>query len=346
VVAIAAALLRHFDAHRRAMPWRETRDPYAIWVSEVMLQQTRVDTVRPYYERWLRRFPTVGALADAELDDVLREWQGLGYYRRARNLHRAARMVRERYHGELPREPAALRALPGVGEYTAGAVASIAFGARVPAVDGNVRRVLARLYDLADPGPAELRDRAAALIPAGRPGDFNESLMELGATTCSPRAPDCGACPIAEWCAARALGVQEERPVRKRRGPVPAITVVTAVLARPGGGLLLTRRPETGLLAGLWEFPADDGTGWIERLTAGAGTVQPLPRVRQVFSHLIATYQPTLYLLPVGTTEDQAAERSGDPVMAWVPPAQLDDYALPVAQQKIAAAARTALDAS
>jgi A/G-specific adenine glycosylase len=180
--SLRRALLAFYDARRRDLPWRRDPDPYRVWVSEVMLQQTRVDAVVPYYERWLRRFPTVAALASAEPDDVLRAWEGLGYYARARNLHRAARVVREHHHGAVPSEPSALRALPGVGDYTAGAIASIAFGRAEPAVDGNVRRVLARLLDVAAPAPARLRKVAAALVPSERPGDFNQALMELGAT--------------------------------------------------------------------------------------------------------------------------------------------------------------------
>src|SRR5690606_12408822 len=193
--AIRRALLRHYDQHRRELPWRGTADPYRVWVSEIMLQQTRADVVAPYYERWLERFPTLDALADAELDDVLHAWQGLGYYARARNLHRAARMVRERHGGELPRDAAALRALPGVGAYTAGAIASIAFGEPCPAVDGNVRRVLARLFDLADAAPGTIHELAARLVPRRRAGDFNQALMDLGATVCSPRRQACGECP-------------------------------------------------------------------------------------------------------------------------------------------------------
>ena len=193
------ALLGHFDRSRRALPWRSERTPYRVMVSEFMLQQTRVETVIPYYERWLRRFPGWEALADAGEDEVLRAWTGLGYYRRARNLHRAARVVRERFGGELPKEPAALKRLPGVGEYTAGAVASIAFGRAVPAVDGNVRRVLCRILDVAAPTAGRLREEAARLVDPGRPGDFNEALMELGATVCTPRAPGCGGCPVRGW---------------------------------------------------------------------------------------------------------------------------------------------------
>src|SRR5688572_31827881 len=190
------ALLGFYDAHRRALPWREDPRPYRVWISEVMLQQTRVDAVVPYYRAWMERFPDVRALAAAPLDDVLKSWEGLGYYARARNLHRAALVVRDRMGGELPARASALRELPGFGEYTAGAVASIAFGEAVPAVDGNVRRVLARLYDEPEPTARWLRERAAALVDPARPGDFNQALMELGATVCRPRSPDCARCPL------------------------------------------------------------------------------------------------------------------------------------------------------
>ena len=190
-------LLAFYDERKRDLPWRRTRDPYRIWVSEVMLQQTRVDTVIPYYRRWLERFPTVLALADADEEAVLGSWKGLGYYSRARNLHRAAQVVRDGHDGQVPSDPKDLRALPGVGEYTAGAVASIAFDLPEPVVDGNVRRVLARLHDLADPTPAQLRALTTELLDRARPGDFNQGLLELGATVCTPRAPKCGSCPWA-----------------------------------------------------------------------------------------------------------------------------------------------------
>ncbi|HEX2166809.1 MAG TPA: A/G-specific adenine glycosylase, partial [Longimicrobiales bacterium] len=227
---IRARLLAFFDASARPLPWRQSRDPYAVWVSEVMSQQTRVETAIPYYQRWLSRFPTVAALADASPDEVLKAWEGLGYYSRARNLHAAARIVRERHGGEVPVQYDALRALPGVGEYTAGAVSSIAFGARRPAVDGNVRRVLARLLDDPAPSPAMLHAAAGALVPAERPGDFNQSLMELGATICTPRAPRCRRCPVAGRCAALAAGTQEQRPLPKPKKVVPTIALATAVV--------------------------------------------------------------------------------------------------------------------
>src|SRR5690606_3134373 len=194
-------------------------DPYRVWLSEVMLQQTRVDTVRPYYERWLERFPTLEHLAEAPLDDVLKAWEGLGYYSCARNLHRAVREVAERYGGEVPSEPELFQALPGVGPYTAGAVMSIAYERPEPVVDGNVRRVFARLLDLPDPAPAELWDLAGRLVKGNRPGYLNQALMELGALVCTPRSPSCERCPVPTHCAARLAGTQAERPAKRKRPP-------------------------------------------------------------------------------------------------------------------------------
>lgn len=252
------ALLEYFDsvAGRRELPWRdEDADPYRVWVSEVMLQQTRAETVVPYYRRWLRRFPDLDSLAQAGEHEVLKAWEGLGYYRRARYLHRAARVVRERYGGQLPARPDELKALPGIGEYTAGAVASIAFGIPVPAVDGNTRRVLCRMLDQGDPSPSTLRRLAVSFVPYDRPGDFNQALMELGATICTPRNPDCEDCPVSDQCLAYERGTQEERPKRRKKKALPHFDIGTAVLVRADGKVLLSRRPAHGLLAGLWEFP-------------------------------------------------------------------------------------------
>jgi A/G-specific adenine glycosylase len=326
------------------MPWRETSDPYAIWVSEVMLQQTRVDTVRPYYERWMARFPTVAALADAELDDVMREWQGLGYYARARNLHRAARLVRERHGGTVPDDTGALRSLPGVGEYTAGAVASMAFGIAAPAVDGNVRRVLSRLHDLADPRPAELRRLAGRLVPADRPGDFNQALMELGATTCTPRSPRCGPCPLSGWCLAYARGTQAERPRSRPGRPVTEASVATVVVRRDGDQVLLVRRAAEGLLGGLWEFPEPDAPG-ITALVAASRRVAALDPVVHRFSHLTVTYRPTLYASDAAPVLAGESTATG-PDQVWVSLSDPGEYAMPVAQQKIAALARAWLGGS
>ena len=347
---IRSALLAHFDASRRALPWRVGRTPYRVMVSEFMLQQTRVETVIPYYERWMRRFPDWDALAGAALDDVILEWKGLGYYARARNLHRTAQVVRERYGGRLPADPDELRTLPGVGEYTAGAVASIAFGRAVPAVDGNVKRVLARLLDLERPAPGRLRREAARLVDPERPGDFNEAMMELGATVCTPRSPECAECPVARWCRARKAGTVGERPARRGRGRgVRRVEYAVAVLVDEAGRTLLVRRPPKGLLAGMWEFPAVrvDGGGGVgvgAALPLAASDLRPaesLPVVHHAFTHLRAAYRPVIIRVPPSTRRDgcpshrpgAAASRGS----AWVHHADLDDWALPVAQQKIGA---------
>src|SRR5690606_15418045 len=226
-------LLRFYDRHRRDLPWRGEEDPYRILVSEVMLQQTRVETVKEYYGPWLERFPDLEALAAADEGDVLKAWEGLGYYRRARNLRDAATVVQEEWGGRLPGTVEELRRLPGIGAYTAGAVASIAFGRTVPAVDGNVRRVLARLFDVAVPGAAWLRDTAGRLVDPERPGDWNQALMELGATVCVPRGPRCGRCPVAWACRAREAGTVDERPGPTARRPPRVAIIALAVLRRP-----------------------------------------------------------------------------------------------------------------
>jgi A/G-specific adenine glycosylase len=197
-----------------------------VWVSEIMLQQTRVETAIPYYYRWMERFPTVEVLADVDEESVLKAWEGLGYYSRARNLHRSARLVRERLGGVIPQDSRSLKTLPGIGEYTSGAIASIAYGEVVPAVDGNVRRVLSRLFDLEDPTDASLRKQAGELVDPDRPGDWNQALMELGATVCTLRSPRCSACPLTVECRALSEGTRELRPASKRR---PRVRTVSSV---------------------------------------------------------------------------------------------------------------------
>ncbi|MDB4966063.1 MAG: A/G-specific adenine glycosylase [Myxococcales bacterium] len=256
------ALVEWFRRGHRDMPWRRTREPYAVWVSEIMLQQTRVETVTPYFERWMRRFPTVATLAEAPLDDVLRHWAGLGYYARARNMHAAARDVVTGYEGKFPPTAEGLRALKGVGAYTAGAIASIAYGEAAAIVDGNVVRVLARVDAL--PGAAdeaELKrrvwERAGELVRADggeAAGDFNQAMMELGAMVCTPRAPGCSKCPLAKLCRARAEDSIAAHPGAKTKKAPRAVDAV-AVLAERDGKLLLVRRPPTGLWGGLWEPP-------------------------------------------------------------------------------------------
>ena len=332
VATIRAALLDHYDAHQRDLPWRANPDPYCVWVSEIMLQQTRVDTVRPYYDRWLRRFPTVRTLAEAPLDDVLKSWEGLGYYSRARNLHRAAQIVCERHCGELPAETRELRALPGIGEYTAGAVASIAFRKSEPVVDGNVRRVLHRLLDAPRLSAKELRVFAATLVSTDRPGAFNQALMELGATICTPRTPRCADCPIHTACAAYEQGTQLERPAPQPRRSIPERNFVTLILIDRAGRVLLHQRPPTGLLAGLWEFPAtqNDATAFAAELTGF--TLEPisLKTVTHTFSHFRAHYRVHYARLP------DVSETPRDLAFRWLHASDLDALALPAAQRRIA----------
>lgn len=254
----ARALLRWYRQHHRPLPWRATRDPYRIWVSEVMLQQTQVAAATPYYAEFVRRFPSLRALAAAPVDDVLHAWAGLGYYRRARHLHEAARAVVRDHGGRIPPEAAAFGRLPGVGRYTMGAVLSIGFGRPLPVLDGNVARVLSRLEAIPaavkEPRGARLLwERATALVPLREPGTWNQALMELGATVCTPRAPACGRCAVARWCAAFAAGRVDEFPPVPARRPTVAMRRAV-VLVRRANRVLLVRR-EGALLAGLWEPP-------------------------------------------------------------------------------------------
>jgi A/G-specific adenine glycosylase len=276
IASLRRALLAWFRRGHRDLPWRRTGDPYAIWISEIMLQQTRVETVRDYFQRWMTQLPTVRALAAAPLDQVLALWSGLGYYARARNLHGAAALICAEHGGELPRDPAALRALPGVGDYTAGAIASIAFGLPEPILDGNVARVLSRVFLVeGTDGAARARlwELARALVPEDAASHFNQAMMELGALVCSPHDPACGTCPIARRCLARRAGRQLELPHRKPRRVVPTVERIALLLRRPRrAGLLLGRRPPRGLWGGLWEPPCAEDD-------ANAGT--PAAQARQ-----------------------------------------------------------------
>lgn len=256
---LSARLLDWYRRNRRDLPWRQTNDPYAIWVAEVMLQQTRVDTVIPYYLRWLERFPSVATLAAADQQDVLTLWEGLGYYTRARNLHKAAQLMVERHAGRVPDERKALEDLPGLGKASSADILSIAFGQDTAAVDGNIRRVIARLFNLlSEQGTpvfeATVQQIVDEHLPPGEAGDYNQAWMDLGATLCLPTQPACGDCPLAIFCQARQLGKQTERPLKKAKPVVPTYTVTAGVLRR-GEQVLIARRPQDGLLGGLWEFP-------------------------------------------------------------------------------------------
>jgi A/G-specific adenine glycosylase len=337
---MADRLLTWYGRAGRDLPWRNTRDPYRIWLSEIMLQQTGVATVVPYYRRFLDRFPTVAALAAADIGEVINLWAGLGYYSRARNLHTAAGVIVERHDGNFPGDLDELMALPGVGRSTAGAILSIAFDRKAPILDGNVRRVLIRLHAVAEPprSPAVERllwQRAEELAPADRPHDYAQAIMDLGAMICTPRRPDCPACPLGEICRARALGLAEQLPSRQSKKKVPLVRQV-AVLLEMKGRFLVGRRPLNGMLGGLWEFPScDTGTGSspqesAERLLQDLGmkaTLVPVGSIRHAYSHFRVEVE-----LFRGRIENRpVAER---PDSDWLTVAELADLALHGAHKK------------
>jgi A/G-specific adenine glycosylase len=338
----ASALLAWYDRHRRRLPWRaapgERADAYRVWLSEIMLQQTTVKAVGPYYGRFLTRWPDVRALAAAPLDDVLKAWAGLGYYARARNLHACARVVVEQHGGIFPNNEAGLRALPGVGAYTAAAIAAIAFDQRAVAIDGNIERVIARLFAVETPLPAakaEIRAHAEALMPAQRPGDFTQAMMDLGATICTPKKPACALCPWFEDCAARRAGAPETFP-RK----APKITGrlrhgVSFVVTRADGCVLVRSRPPNGLLGGMTEVPS---TAWTHTLdTKRALAEAPLKahwrRLVGVVEHGF-THFPLRQVVYVASVAENTPAPAG---MRWVAAADLAGEALPNVMRKVVA---------
>lgn len=334
------ALLAWYRVHRREMPWRGHPSPYAVWISEIMLQQTQVETVKPYFDRFMAKFPTVKHLAEADLESVLALWQGLGYYTRARNLHRAAKIIAARPGAVLPDTAAELLALPGVGDYTAAAIASICFGERTPVVDGNVARVFARHDRLDDDFRAQPPRRALAkqLQPAfdatESPGDLNQAMMELGALICRPRNPDCAACPLAADCEAHKRGEQAAYPKRAPKAPLP-VRAAVAVLLRHKGRCLLVRRDDEGLLGGLWELPGgaidagESPEAAARRLVPARtgheiGAVEEAGLVRHGFSH----FTLALHVLKA-TPLAGRGKASRDGSVRWVADADLAE--LPVA---------------
>ncbi|HEX9205053.1 MAG TPA: A/G-specific adenine glycosylase [Candidatus Deferrimicrobiaceae bacterium] len=341
---ISAALLRWFRKEGRRMAWRETRDPYRIWVSEIMLQQTRVETVAPYYGRFLARFPDVRTLAAAAPDEVMKAWEGLGYYARARNLQKAARTVMERYGGEIPGTVEELEGLPGIGRSTAGAIAAIAFGVDAPVLDANASRVVARLFGIrGDPRAAGVRsalwDLSGRMVARGKGRDTALAAMDLGATVCSPRSPRCGGCPVRGFCVAFREGIQEAIPPRAARRTVPRHDVVAALFRRPDGALLLVRRPPEGLLGGLWAFPSGRRApgesleealrrALREKLRLRARIQRKVGAVSHAYSH----YRITLhgYLCVPGAGAVPSGERAG-----WFLPGGKTRYALPRADRKL-----------
>jgi len=353
---IRRRLLAWYDRHRRDLPWRRrSTDAYAQWVAEVMLQQTRVETVLTYYAPFLRRFPTLGALARAPLEDVLKPWEGLGYYRRAINLHRAAGQLRQDGR-PIPSTAAELRKLPGIGTYTAAAVASIAFGERVAAVDGNVARVLARLFGVTEDatsalGRARLTNLATQLLPLRRCGDFNQAWMDLGSMICTPRSPRCGECPLSRECVALRAGQAGSLPLRRQRRPVPVVLTVVGIVVC-GERVLVRRRAPRGLWAGLWEFPGQDGLpGANERETArglvrnlGLRRRSALVRVGELthrLTHRLLDFR--VYRMPVASAHDPASPG----VWRWVTAAELQRLPVCTAHRRLWALARaTEVDAT
>jgi A/G-specific adenine glycosylase len=340
---LASSLLRWYDKHRRILPWRalagETPDPYRVWLSEVMLQQTTVGAVAPYFQKFVKRWPTIGDLAEASLDDVLRVWAGLGYYRRARSLHACAKRVLSDYGGAFPQDENELLDLPGFGPYTAAALRAIAFDRRANVVDGNVERVIARLYAIKTPLPKAknaLRDAAAALLPRARYGDYAQALMDLGATICTPRNAKCDLCPLRKSCRALALGIVDSLPRRSRKKPKPTRRAIAFVLVNKRGEILLRQRPKEGLLGGMMEIPS---SAWREgampdlalarREAPASARWRLLPgNVRHVFSH---------FDLEMAVAIGRCGE--GGKTVAkgrWTPLDRLGDEALPSVMRKIA----------
>ncbi len=346
----ARDLLAWYDAHKRDLPWRQRQhDPYAVWVSEIMLQQTTVAAVIPFYHKWMARFPTVQSLADAPLDDVLKHWAGLGYYARARNLHKGARAVVAEHGGQVPSDPTMLRTLPGIGRYTAGAILSIAFNQDAPILDANVIRVLSRVHAVTgDPKTsasvqAELWRLAEDVIPTGRAGDFNQAMMELGALICEAEAPRCGSCPVSAECRARELGDPTAFPqfvgVKKW---LDVEDVSVAVRNAAGEVLLVQRPPELSLWGGLWELPRatrQDGEG-LEACAARAAcesvglTVQGLTPFG-VVKHVVANRRITLHGYEAAMADEAAPVPAGCARLAWVTRESLAAYALATPQVKL-----------
>jgi A/G-specific adenine glycosylase len=346
--ALGRRLLEWYTRHQRDLPWRHTHDPYAIWVAEIMLQQTRVETVLDYYERFLAAFPTLAALAAAPVDDVLKAWEGLGYYARARNLHTAARWIVDELNGHIPESAEALLHLQGVGRYTAAAIASIAFGQDTVAMDGNLQRVLCRIFAVDDdPGRPSTQRRlermAQAMLPPGKAGDFNQALMDLGATICLPSNPRCLLCPLLDLCQARQLGIQNELPIRATRTQHPHRDVTAGIIWDKNGHFLITQRPLDGMLGGMWEFPGGKRRPGEtlpdclhreieEELAIQIEVGDLLCTIEHAFTH----FQMTLYAFSCQWLTG-IPQCLGCDQWRWITLNQVEGFAFPVADQKIIA---------
>ena len=346
MIHFSITLLNWYRKNGRILPWRKRTDPYRVWVSEIMLQQTRVETAIPYFERWMKLFPSIGKLAAASEREVLNAWEGLGYYSRARNLHKAAKIVQVEHDGKLPEDLEKLRALPGIGRYTVGAIASIAFGMDEPTLDGNLRRVFARLFDVKEPADSSVGEKilweiATKSLPKGRAGDFNQALMDLGAMLCIPRNPRCQICPLKRICKARLAGTQQLRPVLKPKKQPPHFIHVAAVIVRQGR-VLMAKRPPKGLLGGMWEFPnsrLDHMDEMKTELPKEAARVlhksypfrfrrkKALKVVHHAYTHFTMTVHPFICELI------SVSNRSG---LHWVRLSELDKYPMGKVDRQIA----------
>jgi len=349
----AEALLAWYDREQRVLPWRIDRerrgapcapDPYRVWLSEIMLQQTRVSAVIPYYQRFVERWPTLAALADAKLEDVLAAWAGLGYYSRARHLHKCAKLVVERFGGRLPASEGELRTLPGIGPYTAAAVAAIAFGAQTTPVDANVERVLARLFAVKEPLPTSrgrIRRLAATLTPAERAGDFAQALMDLGASVCTPKRPSCLMCPLARDCDAHAQGLENALPARSEKAERPVRVALAFLAVREDAHILLRRRPEAGLLGGMLEVPS---TEWAETLPEVGQALRAAPvrarwwAVPGTVVHVFTHFRLELIVYRALVPADASLTFWSDPQRcSWIERRNLPRAALPTLMRKIIA---------
>jgi A/G-specific adenine glycosylase len=343
---ITAKLLRWYARHSRDLPWRHTRDPYSIWISEIMLQQTQVETVIAYYHRFLARFPSVNALARARAEEVLKTWENLGYYSRARHLHAAAKQITARWEGQLPQDRKELLGLPGVGEYTAAAILSMAFARPVAAIDGNVSRVISRLHALRNPlGSAEsrqrIRDLAAQLLSKRHPGAFNQAMMDLGATVCTPRTPSCLSCPLRGLCRAERLGLQGKIPVSGKKPVLLHKPMTAAIILDQKKRVLVVRRPASGLLGGLWKFPGGERGAKEAVKEALARTVREeigvairvgkeVASVKHAYTHFRVTFHVHRCAILRGKPESLEGRE-----WKWVSAVQLRRLALSKAERKI-----------
>jgi A/G-specific adenine glycosylase len=338
---LASRLLNWYNKNKRILPWRLSGlSPYAVWVSEIMLQQTRVETVIPYYEKWLRLFPTVEALANASEHDVLNAWEGLGYYSRARNFHKAAKIVVEKYNGKLPRDLDELRTLPGIGRYTVGALASILFGMDEPALDGNLKRVYARLFDVSEPidssnGEKILWKLAKNNLPKGKAADFNQAMMDLGAMICVSKNPRCWICPLMKECQARANGTQAIRPVKKIKKAVPQYIHAAGVIIKRGK-VLLVKRPSTGLLASMWEFPnarveQDPAKELVKVLRKEYSLIVRKKEAVSVVQHAYTHFRVTVHAFRC-----ELASIPKTRTLKWVGLTELDEYPMGKVDRQIA----------